>query len=92
MGNSELSYLYLSGRVQTLRATLLNWDTVARMAAAESYAEALRTVRENGGEEDVSIVLKEKKAQLFAELSRARAGKNIVDLFRWPYDLSLIHI
>lgn len=86
MGNSELSYLYLSGRVQTLRAALLNWDTVARMAAAESYAEALRTARENGGEEDVSAVLEKKKAQLFAELSRARAGKTIVNLFRWPYD------
>ena len=86
MGNNELSYLYLSGRVQALRATLLNWDTAVRMAAAESYAEAVRTARENGGEADVNAALERKKAQLFAGLSRVNAGKTIVDLFRWPYD------
>ena len=48
MRTSELSYLQLSGRAQALSEAVLPREMLERMAEAQSAAEALRTLAENG--------------------------------------------
>ena len=93
LAKKKEEYLYLSAMLRAREPKLLNRDKAERMLDASTFEEAARILTDCGYEdmsqmnaEQIDETLAKHRAEIFAELERIAADKNVVDVFKLKYD------
>lgn len=93
MKKTDRDYLFLSSMLKAREATMLSADTLERMLAAGSFAEAAKILAELGWPDvsgldraGVDAALSARREEVFAEVHRFAPEKELPELFRLRYD------
>lgn len=86
-------YLYLSARLSSMSARMLNREKAERLLDAQSFGEAAKLLTDFGyadvtgmSAKEIDAVLSEHRAAQFDDIYKVIPDKEIVDIFRIKYD------